>query len=188
MSVRIPSDITQMLASWSNGDPAALPQLAEALYQDLRRIAISILRRESPNITLQATSLVHELYVKLNTQDRAHFESRGHFFAIAARLMRHIIVDHARHRNAAKRGGGQLPNELADNLATPEMSLDYLALDKALHELQAIDARKGQVVELKFFLGLSIPEIAAFLNISDSTVEREWALSRAWLRKTMRGL
>ncbi len=181
-----PGDITRMLASWSKGDPAALAHLAEALYNDLRRIAKSILRTESANNTLQATSLVHELYMKLDAQHRSHFESRGHFFAIAARIMRHIVVDHARHRNALKRGAGLVPVDLKDVGSAPAASLDYIALDSALTQLQERDARKGQVVELKFFLGLSIPEIAEFLETSESTVEREWALSRAWLRKTMR--
>ena len=182
----IPGDITQILASWPKGDREALPHLVEALYQDLRRIAISVLRSESPDNTLQATSLVHELYLKLDAQNRAHFESRGHFFAIAARIMRHIIVDHARHRNALKRGAGMVPVELDDSIPAPAAPLDYLALDRALTQLQQRDVRKGQVVELKFFLGLSIPEIAAFLETSESTVEREWVLSRAWLRKAMR--
>ena len=182
----VPGDITQILASWSKGDPEALPYLVEALYHDLRRIAISLLRSESPNNTLQATSLVHELYLKLDAQNRANFESRGHFFAIAARIMRHIIVDHARRRNAVKRGAGLVPVELDDSIPAASAPLDYLALDGALKQLEQRDARKGQVVELKFFLGLSIPEIAAFLETSESTVEREWVLSRAWLRKAMR--
>jgi RNA polymerase sigma-70 factor (ECF subfamily) len=165
------------------GDPAALPKLVPMLYDELRRLAGSFLRDERPGHTLQPTALVHEAYLKLVGQ-RAGFENRAQFLAVAAQAMRRILVDYARQRVAAKRGGGValLDLEVAEAGATVEQSRELIAVDQALEKLTALDARQARIVELRYFGGLTVEETAAALDIAPRTVKRDWAMAKAWLR------
>ena len=179
--------ITQLLIDWSKGDSAALNKLTPLVYNELRRLAANYLRRERPNHTLQPTALVNEAYLKLVDQRNAKWQNRAQFFGVAAQLMRRILVDHARHHQAAKRGGSdqqRLSITSADKVAKkPEV--DLLALHEALEELAVIDPQQSRVVELKFFGGLSIEETAEVLGIGHATVERDWKMARAWLRRRL---
>lgn len=178
------AEITQLLVSWSQGDQAAAERLMPLVYQELRRLAKSYLRRERLNHTLQPTELVHEAYLRLVDQQRVSWENRAQFFGMAATLMRHILVDHARERRAAKRQGKDYALSLsqADRFSRqPDVNL--LALDDALKDLVAIKPQHSRIVELRFFGGLTIEETAAVLGISHATVEREWSFARAWLRR-----
>ena len=180
-------DVTELLLSWGQGDTAALDRLVPLLYDDLRRVARGHLRRERPGHTLQATALVHEVFLRLIDVDRMTLKSRTHFFALSARLMRQILVDHARRQRASKRGGGATViglNEAA-GAAAPTSSVDVLALDEALDALASFDDRQCRVVELRFFAGLNIPEAADALGVSTATVEREWAMAKAWLHQRL---
>src|SRR6188474_602549 len=175
-------DVTGLLLSWRQGDPAALDRLVPLVYDELRRVARRHLRREQPGHALQATALVHEVYLRLVDVDQLTLQNRTHFFAVAAKLMRQILVDHARRQHADKRGGGATMMSLDDvSPAVPPASVDVLALDQALAALAAIDARQSRVVELRFFAGFNIDEAAEALGMSPATVEREWALAKAWL-------
>jgi RNA polymerase sigma factor (TIGR02999 family) len=176
------TDVTDLLLSWRQGDAAALDHLVPVVYDELRRVARRNLRGETPGHALQATALVHEVYLRLVDLDRMTFTSRAHFFGVAATLMRQILVDHARRQRADKRGGGVtvLGLEEAAPAASPS-GVDVLALDEALEALAAIDSRQCRVVELRFFAGLTIEETSAALEISSATVEREWAVAKAWL-------
>jgi RNA polymerase sigma factor (TIGR02999 family) len=175
-------DLTNLLLSWNQGDASALDRLVPLVYDELRRVARRHLRDESPGHALQATALVHEVYLRLVDVDRMTLTNRAHFFGMAATLMRQILVDHARRQHADKRGGGVTVLSLDEALPTAwTPSVDVLALDEALEALSAIDARQCQVVELRFFAGLTIDEAATALGISPATVEREWALAKAWL-------
>ena len=175
-------DVTGLLLSWSQGDAAALNRLVPLVYDELRRVAGRHLRRESPGHALQATALVHEVYLRLVDVDCLTLTSRTHFFGVAARLMRQILVDHARRQRADKRGGGDTMLTLDDvSPAAQATSVDVLALDQALDVLSSIDGRQCRVVELRFFAGLNIDEAAEALGISPATVEREWVLAKAWL-------
>ena len=175
-------DVTDLLLSWRQGDAAALAHLVPLVYDELRRVARRRLRGESPGHPLQATALVHEVYLRLVDVDRMTLTSRAHFFGVAATLMRQILVDHARRERADKRGGSVTVLSLDEALpAAWTSSVDVLALDQALDALSAIDSRQCRVVELRFFAGLTIDEAAATLGISSATVEREWALAKAWL-------
>jgi RNA polymerase sigma factor (TIGR02999 family) len=175
-------DVTDLLLSWRQGDAAALDRLVPLVYDELRRVARRHLRGESPGHALQATALVHEVYLRLVDVDRMTLTNRAHFFGVAATLMRQILVDHARRQRADKRGGDVTVLSLDEALpAAWTPSVDVLALDQALDALSAIDFRQCRVVELRFFAGLTIDEAAAALGISPATVEREWALARAWL-------
>ena len=179
--------ITQLLTRWNNGDDSALDTLMPIVYSELRRLAGHYLRRERQNHTLQATALVNEAYLKLVDQKSARWQNRAQFFGIAAQLMRRILVDHARQHNAAKRGGSdqqRLSITSAGDL-TAKPDLDVLALHEALEELTAIDPQQGRIVELKFFGGLSIEETAEVLGIGHATVERDWKMARAWLRRKL---
>src|SRR4051812_4006087 len=169
-------NVTELLLSWGQGDTAALDRLVPLLYDDLRRVARGHLRREGPGHTLQATALVHEVFLRLVDVDRMTLKSRTHFFALSARLMRQILVDHARRQRASKRGGGATAISLSDaaGAAAPTASVDVLALDEALDVLSSFDVRQCRVVELRFFAGLNIPEAADALGVSTATVEREW--------------
>ena len=182
-------DVTELLLSWGQGDTAALDRLVPLLYDDLRRVARGHLRREGPGHTLQPTALVHEVFLRLVDVDRMTVKSRTHFFALSARLMRQILVDHARRRQAGKRGGGATViglNEAAGAAApASSSSVDVLALDEALHALSSFDDRQCRVVELRFFAGLNIPEAADALGVSTATVEREWAMAKAWLHQRL---
>jgi RNA polymerase sigma factor (TIGR02999 family) len=182
-------NVTELLLSWGQGDAAALDRLVPLLYDDLRRVARGHLRREGPGHTLQPTALVHEVFLRLVDVDRMTVKSRTHFFALSARLMRQILVDHARRRQAGKRGGGATViglNEAAGAVATASSSsVDVLALDEALDALSSFDDRQCRVVELRFFAGLNIPEAADALGVSTATVEREWAMAKAWLHQRL---
>jgi RNA polymerase sigma factor (TIGR02999 family) len=182
-------EVTGLLLSWHQGDAAALDRLLPLVYDELRRVARGHLRREPPGQPLQATALVHEVFLRLVDVDRMTLKSRTHFFAMSARLMRQILVDHARRNRAEKRGGGASVISLdeAAPAATPTSTVDILALDEALDVLSSHDARQCRVVELRFFAGLNIPEVADALDISTATVEREWAMAKAWLHRRLSG-
>lgn len=175
-------DVTGLLLSWRQGDAGALDRLVPLVYDELRRVARRHLRREPPGHSLQATALVHEVYLRLVDVDRMTLKSRTHFFAVAARLMRQILVDHARRKRAGKRGGGVTMMSLDEvSPAAQTSSVDVLALDQALDALSSFDIQQCRVVELRFFAGLNIDEAAEALGISTATVEREWAMAKAWL-------
>jgi RNA polymerase sigma factor (TIGR02999 family) len=179
-------DVTDLLLSWRQGDAAALDRLVPLVYHELRRVARRHLRGESPGHVLQATVLVHEVYLRLVDVNRMTFTSRAHFFGVAATLMRQIVVDYARRQRTDKRGGGVTVIGLDEAApAASTSSVDVLALDEALDALAAIDARQCRVVELRFFAGLTIDEAATALGISSATVEREWALAKAWLYRQL---
>jgi RNA polymerase sigma factor (TIGR02999 family) len=179
-------NITELLVKWGRGDKAALDELMPLVYDELRRLAASYLRRSVGDSTLQPTALVHEAYVRLADRQGASMEHRAQFFGLAAKVMRDILVDHARRRAATKRGGGQLRISLsrAERLGRqPEVEL--LALDDALQELAATNPQHSRVVELRFFGGLTNEEAAEVLSLSHATVERYWSFARAWLRREL---
>jgi RNA polymerase sigma-70 factor (ECF subfamily) len=184
-----PVSVTILLQNWRRGDHSALVQVAETVDRELRRLAASYLRRERPGHTLQPTALVNEAYVRLMGQGARHdWESRSHFIAIAAQHMRQILVDHARRHKAAKRGDGATMISLDDaHAATNPRCVDLLALDEALEKLATLDGRKARAMELKFFGGLEMAEIAAVLSISLKTVEKDVRLGAAWLRSSLSG-
>ena len=175
--------ITELLRQWSSGDRKAAEEVLPLVYDELRRIAASQLRQERSEHTLQATAIVHEAYLRLSEQTSLRWLSRTHFYAFAAHLIRRILVDHARTRNRAKRGGEMQRITMAEieELADPGESPDLMALDDALTALEELDPRKAAVVELRFFAGLSIEETAAQLGVSPETVGREWRRAKAWL-------
>jgi RNA polymerase sigma factor (TIGR02999 family) len=180
--------VTELLRAWGAGDARASEALVPLVYAELRRQAQRALRREGAGHTLQATALVHEVYLRLVHVDRMTVEGRAHFLALAGRLMRQILVDHARRKRADKRGGEYTIVGLDQAAATPSApALDLIALDDALTELASFDPRQREVVELKYFAGLTIAEIATVLGISAATVEREWATARAWLFHRLSG-
>ena len=186
MALASPGQITHLLVKWSEGDQTALSELMPVVYSELRRLARSHLRRERPDHTLQSAALVHEAYLRLAEQKNAHWKSRAHFFAVAAQLMRRILVDHARRHQAAKRGAGAIKLSLDAAVELPkELSLDLLRLDEALTSLSGIDPQQSRVVELRFFGGLSIRESAEVLGVSPTTVKREWTMARAWLYREL---
>jgi RNA polymerase sigma factor (TIGR02999 family) len=178
-------DITQLLVEWSRGNRAALDRLMPAVYTELRSLAKHYMSLERPDHTLQATALVHEVYLRLVDQRKVTWQGRNHFFGVAAKLMRRILVDHAKTAKAEKRGGGAPKTEVSEETALVAPDEKLLALDEALSRLEAIDPRKTQVVELKFFGGMNTQEAAEFLGISTATVERDWTLARAWLNREM---
>ena len=181
------SDVTALLVAWSNGDEAAGTPLMDAVYGELRRLARGYLRRERGDHSLPPTALVHEAYVKLVDQRRAQWHNRVHFFAVAAHVMRRLLVDHARARGASKRGSG-LTLSLHDiDAAADPPDPDLLALDAALDKLTAVDPRQGRLVELRFFGGLTVEETAEELGTSPATVKRRWTLAKAWLLRELRG-
>jgi RNA polymerase sigma factor (TIGR02999 family) len=176
-----PNQVTDLLLKWKSGDRESLQALLPLVYNELRRLAQLHLRGERSDHTLQSTALVHEAYLRMVNPGSLHIESRGHFFALASRLMREILVDHARSRKAGKRDGGtRLTLDEAAELSNSK-AVDLLALDDALNQLSQISPRQSSIVELRFFGGLSIAETSEFLEISPATVEREWAVARAWL-------
>jgi RNA polymerase sigma factor (TIGR02999 family) len=181
-----PNDVTQLLVAWGNGDQAARDQLMGAVYDELHRLARRYMRRESPGHTLQTSALVNEAFLRLVDQRNVHWQNRAHFYGIAAQMMRRILVDYARGRNYAKRGAGAPTVTLDESLiVSDERSAEVVAVHEALEELSKIDARKGQIVELRFFGGLSIEETANILDVSPGTVMRDWTLAKAWLRREM---
>jgi RNA polymerase sigma factor (TIGR02999 family) len=174
--------VTELLTGWCGGDREALDQLMPAVYEELHRLAVARLRHERSDHTLQPTALVHEAYLRLIDQKQADWRNRAQFFGLAAAMMRRILVNHARDRAAQKRGGAAERVSLSAAAEwAGEQDLDLLGLDDALSRLAALDARKGQIVDLKFFAGLNTEEIAEVLQISPSTVERDWRFARAWL-------
>jgi RNA polymerase sigma factor (TIGR02999 family) len=183
-----PSAITVLLERARGGDEPAVSALVPLVYGELRRIAAGCLRRERPGHTLQATALVHEAYLKLVKQDEVDWQNRGHFFAVAAQAIRRILVDYARRQHSAKRGGGHGAVRLETDIALAEKPVtDWLAVDEALSELAQLNARQARIVELHFFGGLSLREVAECLAVSPRTVQGDWAMARAWLRCALRG-
>jgi RNA polymerase sigma factor (TIGR02999 family) len=179
--------VTELLLDWRHGDPDAREKLIPLIYGELRRVARNYLRHERPDHTLQSGALVHEAYLRLVGGESPQWENRAHFFSVAAQAMRHILVDHARNRKAAKRGGGAPRLSLNPGIALPhEREPDLLALDDALRRLAKLDPEQSRLIELRFFGGLSIVETAAVLNISPATVKREWSTARAWLQREMK--
>jgi RNA polymerase sigma factor (TIGR02999 family) len=179
-----PGEVTRLLQVWRAGDRNALDALVPHVYKELRRQAHFQLQKERPNHTLQSAALVHEAYARLVGQDSLEFESRTHFFAVAAKLMRQILVDYARRHRADKRGAGACMLTLEDAMALPQRkNLDVVALDDALNTLAEIDPRQSRVVELRFFAGLSLEETAQVLEIGPATVQRDWTAARAWLHR-----
>jgi RNA polymerase sigma factor (TIGR02999 family) len=187
MTVPSSKVITRLLVGWGHGDIAAFDQLVPLVYDELHQVAARRLRHERANHTLQPTALVHEVYVKLVDQDRVQWKNRAHFFAIASRLMRRILVDHARGHNAAKRGGGgpMLSLDDAGDVAGLQADVSLLALDEALSQLETLDAVQAQIIELRYFGGLTIEETAVVVHVSPATVGREWNVARAWLYREL---
>ncbi len=177
--------VTQLLSAWSNGDEGALEELMPLVYRELRRLAHQYVNKEYAGQTLQTTELVHEAYLKLINQNRVHWQNRAHFFGIASQLMRRILVDQARRRNRAKRGGGARAVSLGQARPPNQSIVDLLALDEALTRLAELDQRKARVVELRFFGGLEVEEAASFLKVSEITVLRDWRMAKAWLHKEL---
>ena len=184
-----PHVVTQLLQDWSQGDETALDKLIPIVYDELRRQAANYMRRERPWQSLQTTALVHEAYLRLVDQRAVEWQNRNHFFAIAANLMRRILVDHARQHQAEKRGGADLTMLPIDDVdaSIDEPEVDLVALDQALERLSLLDEQQSRVVELRFFSGLSVEETAAVLNISARTVKREWRAAKAWLLRELSG-
>jgi RNA polymerase sigma factor (TIGR02999 family) len=180
--------VTRLLVDWQNGNQQALDSLIPLVYKELRAIAGRYLSRESPGHTLQSTALVHEAYFKLIGQRRVRWQNRAHFFGIAAQMMRRILIDHARHQSRDKRGGStpKLSLDEALTAAEAETDLDLLALDEALTALAQIDPRGAQIIELRFFSGLTLEETAEVVGVSSGTVKRDWSAARAWLYREMR--
>jgi RNA polymerase sigma factor (TIGR02999 family) len=182
------NDVTAILEKIEQGDPRAADQLLPLVYAELRRLAAQRLAREASGNTLQPTALVHEAYLRLVGEDDVHWNSRGHFFAAAAEAMRRILVESARRRRSGKRGGDRERQELdAEQLAAPETREDLLALDEALNRLAAANPEAANLVQLRYFAGLSLPEAAESLGISARTAGRVWAYARAWLRREIEG-
>jgi len=174
--------VTELLAQWSNGDNAALAELTPLIYEELRRLAHHQMAGQRPDHTLQTTALVNEAYLRLADQTRVNWQNRAHFFAVAARAMRQILVDYARSQQSKRRGGGALKVELEDAaIVSPEQSQEIVDLHEALEKLAQLDARKAQVVELKYFGGLNYDEMAEVLKISRVTVRRDWEFAKLWL-------
>jgi len=181
-------NITHLLKEWSDGDERALDRLTPLVYSELRQQAARYLRRERRNHSLQTTALINEAYLRLIDARNVHWQNRAHFFAIAAKLMRRILVDYARRRDAEKRGPSQIRLTLSDVVAVVnETDVDVLAIDEALDRLAVIDPQQARIVELRFFSGLSVEETAAALGISPKTVKRDWSVARAWLRREIGG-
>lgn len=181
-------DITQLLQSWSQGDHSAIDKLMPLVYEELHRLARRYMSDERPSHTLQTTALVNEAYLRLVDSSQAGWQDRSHFFGACAQVMRHILVDWARSRKALKRGSDAPPLQLEEALAVIDgPGTDLVAIDDALAALSAVDARKGRVVELRFFGGLSVKESAEVLEVSEETVQRDWRLAKSWLHRELSG-
>lgn len=181
-------DLTELLRAWNGGDGAALDELLPIVYDELRQQAARHLKRQPAGHTLRPTALVHEAYLRLAGSPSSSWQSRAHFFAVAGQVMRAVLVDHARARQAAKRGGDASPvtlENVADSADGTANSVDVLALDEALRRLADVDKQKCRVVELRYFTGLTIEETAEALNLSTATVKREWTAARAWLKREL---
>jgi RNA polymerase sigma factor (TIGR02999 family) len=177
-----PNEVTELLLDWSNGNQAALDKLTPLVYEELHRLAHHHMRRERDDHTLQTSALVNEAYLRLINQRDVRWQNRAHFFSIASRLMRRILVDHARSHQYAKRGGGAIQVSLDETaVVSQDRAAELIALDEALTSLAAFDERKCQVVEMRFFSGMSVEETAEALNVSAITVKRDWSTAKAWL-------
>jgi RNA polymerase sigma factor (TIGR02999 family) len=188
MDSNSPTNVTQLLISWSRGDRNALDEMLPLVYNELKRIAANYLSHERRDHTLQTTALVHEAYVRLVDQQNVDWKNRAQFLGVAAEMMRRILLNHARDRNAAKRGGGAQRVSLSLAPGTfDQPDVDLIALDDALNDLQKLDPRKSRIVELRFFGGMTGEEIAEVMQISTATIDREWTLARAWLYRAIAG-
>jgi RNA polymerase sigma factor (TIGR02999 family) len=180
-----PKEVTRLLVEWGNGDQAALDELIPLVYDELRRIAGRYMRRENQDHTLQTSALINEAYLRLVDQKSVHWQNRAHFFGVAAQLMRRILVDHARSRLREKRGGGAQMVSLVEQPGVSQEIAEVIALDVALNNLTDMDPRKSQIVEMKFFGGLTTEEVAEVLKVTTRTVEREWRKAKAWLHRAI---
>jgi RNA polymerase sigma factor (TIGR02999 family) len=181
------ADVTRLLVLWTGGNQQAMEDLLPLVYDELRKLARRYLQRERPGHTLQSTALVHEAYLRMIDQHDVSWQGRAHFFGIAAQMMRRILVDHARGRDAAKRGAGACKLTLDEDLLAPaERDINLVALDQALDTLSKLDSQHGRIVELRFFAGLSIEETAEVLKISPATVKRDWAMAKAFLSRQLK--
>ncbi|HJZ80623.1 MAG TPA: sigma-70 family RNA polymerase sigma factor [Pyrinomonadaceae bacterium] len=180
------TEVSALLKQWHNGDQAAFEKLVPLVYAELRALARRHLRNERGSQTLETTDLVHEAYLKLVNQRRVQWQNREHFYAIAAQVMRRVLVDHARAKTRVKRGGGNRKIAISEaTVTTPKPALDFVAFDEALDQLAEVDERKAKVVELRFFGGLSVDETARILDVSAVTVMRDWQMAKAWLHKAL---
>jgi RNA polymerase sigma-70 factor, ECF subfamily len=183
-----PGAVTELLREWGDGNDGALEQLTPLVEAELRRLARGYMGRERRDHTLQTTALVNEAFLRLTDARHVRWQDRAHFLGISARLMRRVLVDHARTRGYRKRGGGAQRVTLSEGLVTsPEPALDVIALDRALEALEAVDVRKTRVIELRFFGGLSVEETAEVLHVSADTVKRDWRLAKLWLLRELEG-
>ena len=188
MNLPSPADVTELLMDWGNGNRAALDRLMPLIYDELHRLAARQIRKESPGHTLQTTVLVNEAYLRLVDQTRVRWQNRAQFFGVAAQLMRRILVDHARTRVAAKRGGGMTPITLIDVAeASSPRGVDVIVLDDALTRVTSLYPEQGRLVELRYFGGLTIEETGEAMGISPATVKRQWMVARAWLLRDLKG-
>ncbi|HXI93888.1 MAG TPA: sigma-70 family RNA polymerase sigma factor [Blastocatellia bacterium] len=185
MPTPLSKDITRLLVDWSNGDQAALDELIPLVYDELRRLAARYMRRENQGHTLQTSALINEAYLRLIDQKNVQLQNRAQFFGFAAQLMRRILVDHARSRSRIKRGGGVQMVSLAEQAVMANDVAEVIALDDALKNLAEMDPRKAQIVEMKFFGGLTNEEVAEVLKVTSRTVEREWRKAKAWLHRAI---
>jgi len=185
MSTPSSNDVTRLLVDWGNGSQEALDDLLPLVYEELHRLAGRYMRREGHDHTLQTSALINEAYLRLVDQKSIRWQNRAHFFGVAARLMRQILVDHARSRSRAKRGGGVRMVSLAGQSVIEKEIEELIALDNALKDLAEMDPRKSQIVEMKFFGGLTTEEVAAVLKVTTRTVEREWRKAKAWLNRAI---
>ena len=186
MPSRPRSNLTLLLKQYAEGEPGAMEKIAPEVYAELRKVAKNYMRRERPSHTLQPTALVNEAFLKIFNGKEVQWESRAHFFAVAAQIMRHILMDHAKGKKRVKRGGGAVRVTFDEKIHFSEKAgTDLLALDGALKNLAEIDARRARIVELRYFGGLSVEETAAVLGMSPTTVKRDWALARAWLHREL---
>jgi RNA polymerase sigma-70 factor (ECF subfamily) len=178
--------VTQLLERWHHGDSEALEKLMPLIYEELRKMARRYMRQQNPGHTLQTTALIHEAYLRMVKQKEKRFQNRAHFFGVAAQAMRHILVDYARARSSSKRGGGARPISLEEAaLVTEERAGELVAFDDALKELERLSKRQSQVVELRYFGGLSVEETAGVLSVSPDTVMRDWRMAKTWLHRAL---
>ena len=185
MATPSPKEVTRLLVDWGNADQAALDELIPLVYDELRRLASRYMRRESQDHTLQTSALVNEAYLRLVDQKSVQWQNRAHFFGVAAQLMRRILVDHARSRSRAKRGGRAQMVSLTEQAVISKEVAEVIALDEVLNNLAEFDPRKSQIVEMKFFGGLTNEEVAEVLKVTSRTVEREWRKAKAWLHRAI---
>jgi RNA polymerase sigma factor (TIGR02999 family) len=182
-----PEEVTRLLVDWGNGNVGALEQLTPLVYEELRRLAHQHMNRERPDHTLQTSALINEAYLRFTQQRNMHWQNRAQFFAIASRLMRRVLIDYARARNYQKRGDGAKRVSLSEvAYVSEDRAEELLALDEALNSLESFDKRKSQVVELRFFGGMSVEETAVVLDVSPNTVKRDWSTAKAWLYRNIK--